>query len=143
MHDFLKLRSNVLKVILVAAMTVISIRLFSIQIVKHDEYVAAAEAQHTMQNTIVAKRGEIYVMDGDEPVPIVLNAKVWSIILDPQITRNNREEVEKVLKADAGEYITADFDEVFSNNFLRYYVVARNVPYKEAQKIKDAGLSGI
>ncbi|MBQ6486330.1 penicillin-binding protein 2 [Candidatus Saccharibacteria bacterium] len=143
MQNFLKLRSNILKVVLVAAMTVISIRLFSIQILKHDEYVAMAETQHTMQNTIVAKRGEIYVMDGEDPVPIVMNAKVWSIILDPQVSKWSREEVEKTLKAEVGEYITADFNDIFSDNFLRYYIVARNVPYTEAQRVKEKNLPGV
>ncbi|MBQ2638531.1 penicillin-binding protein 2 [Candidatus Saccharibacteria bacterium] len=143
MKDFLKLRSNWLRVVFVAAMTLIVVQLFKIQVIKHDEYVAKAETQHTMQNTIVAKRGEIYVMDGDEPVPIVLNEKVWSVILDPQVSKNSREEIEKFLKVEAGSYITADFNKVFSDNITRYYVVARNVPYKIAQKIKDEELSGV
>jgi len=143
MKEFLKLRSNWLRVVFVAAMTLIVVQLFKIQVIKHDEYVAKAETQHTMQNTIVAKRGEIYVMDGDEPVPIVLNEKVWSVILDPQVSKSSRDEIEKFLKTEAGSYITADFNKVFSDNITRYYVVARNVPYKVAQKIKDEELSGV
>ena len=143
MKEFLKLRSNWLRVVLVAAVTVIVVQLFRIQVISHDEYVAKAEEQHTMQNTIMAKRGEIYVMDGDEPVPIVLNEKVWSVILDPQISRNSRDEIEKFLNENAKDYIVADFNDVFANNFTRYYVVARNVPYKVAQEIKDANLSGV
>ncbi|MBR1801685.1 penicillin-binding protein 2 [Candidatus Saccharibacteria bacterium] len=143
MKEFLKLRSNILRVILVAAMTLIVAKLFSIQVIHHDEYVAQAETQHTMQNTIVAKRGEIYVMDGEEPVPIVMNSKVWSVIIDPQITRGEKDEVEKILREKAGEYITGDLEEAYKSNFLRYFVVARNVPYKQAQAIKEAGLSGV
>ena len=143
MKDFLKLRSNWLRVVLVAALTVISMQLFRIQVIKHDEYMAKAETQHTMQNTIMAKRGEIYVMDGEDPVPIVLNEKVWSVILDPQVSKSSREEIEKFLKTEANEYLVADFSDVFSDNFTRYYVVARNVPYKVAQKIKEANLAGV
>ena len=143
MKEFLKLRSNILRVVLVAAMTLIVVKLFSIQVIHYDEYVAQAETQHTMQNTIVAKRGEIYVMDNGTPAPIVLNSKVWSVIIDPQTTRNNREEIEKVLRTNAADYITGNFDEAYKSNFLRYYVVAKNVPYKQAQAIKEAGLSGV
>ena len=140
----MKLRSNILRVILIAAMTVIVVKLFSIQVIHHDEYVAQAEAQHTMQNTIVAKRGEIYMMDGDTPVPVVMNSKVWSIIIDPQITRGDRDEIEKVLREKAGEYLIRDnFDDAYKTSTLRYYVVARNVPYKNAQEIRDAELPGV
>ena len=59
MREFFKLRSNFLKAFLALAMTVIVAKLFSIQIIEHDKYVAQAEAQHTMQNTIVAKRGDL------------------------------------------------------------------------------------
>ena len=143
MKDFLKLRSNWLRVVLIAALTVIVLQLFKIQVIKHDEYVAKAETQHTMQNTILAKRGEIYVMDGDEPVPIALNEKVWSVILDPQVSKGSSSEIEKFLKENAADYLVTDFSDVFSDNFTRYYVVARNVPYKTAQKIKEANLSGV
>ena len=124
-------------------MTLIVTKLFSIQVIHHDEYVAKAETQHTMQNTIVAKRGEIYVMDGDEPVPIVMNIKVWSIIIDPQVTRGERDKIEKTLNENAKDYITGNFDEAYRSTISRYYVIAKNVPYEEAQAIKNAGLSGV
>jgi cell division protein FtsI/penicillin-binding protein 2 len=142
MRDFLKLRSNILKVILVAAMTVIVIRLFMIQIVKHDYYVAQAEAQHTMQNTLLAKRGEIYILDGDEPVPIVMNSKVWTVILDPQVAVYERDKIEKTFNELIKDNLVAKYDDVFDSEY-RYYIVARNVPYKQAQQIKEAELSGV
>lgn len=144
MKEFLKLRSNWLRVFLVACMTLIVARLFSIQVIHHDEYVAKAETQHTMQNTIVAKRGEIYILDGDSnPVPIVMNMKVWSIIIDPQITRENRSELEKVINENAKDYLVSNFDDAFKSTFSRYHVIARNVPFKQAQAIKEAKLSGV
>ena len=124
-------------------MVVIVGQLFSLQVIHYNEYVAQAESQHTMQNTIVAKRGEIYVLDGKETVPIVMNSKVWTVIIDPQITRGNRKEVEKKIRENAGEFITGNFDEAYKSDKLRYYVVAKNVPYKQAQAIKLAKLDGV
>lgn len=124
-------------------MTLIVAKLFSIQVIHHDEYVAKAEAQHTMQNTIVAKRGEIYMLDGLDPVPIVMNTKVWSIIIDPQITRNDRDNIEKIIKENAKDYVTGNFDEAYKSTISRYYVIAKNVPYTEAQAIKKANLAGV
>lgn len=124
-------------------MTLITVRLFSIQVIHHDEYVAQAEAQHTMQNTIVAKRGEIYVLDGDEPVPIAMNSKVWSIIIDPQVTRGERDRVEQVLNDNAKEFLVGNFDDAYKSTISRYHVVAKNVPYKQAQAIKNEKISGV
>ena len=143
MKEFLKLRSNWLRVFLVACMTLIVARLFSIQVIHYDEYVAKAETQHTMQNTIVAKRGEIYILDGDDPVPIVMNTKVWAIIIDPQITRDNRSELEKIINENAKDYLVSSFDDAFKSTFSRYHVIARNVPFKQAQAIKEAKLAGV
>ena len=144
MQEFLKLRSNWLKVMLIVAMILIVAKLFSIQILEHDKYVAQAEAQHTMQNTIVAKRGEIYMMDGDSPVPMVMNSKVWNIIIDPQITRKQREKVEQILREQAKGYLTVqDFDVAYKDVTSRYFVAARNVPYKNAQEIKKQELPGV
>ena len=124
-------------------MAVIIIRLFFLQVLEHSDYVAQAEAQHTMQNTVLAKRGEIYILDGKETVPIVMNSKVWSVILDPQITKGNREEVEKKIKENAGEYVIGNFEDAYKNDKSRYYVIAKNVPYKQAQAIKSAKLDGV
>lgn len=144
MQEFLKLRSNWLKVMLIVAMILIVAKLFSIQILEHDKYVAQAEAQHTMQNTIVAKRGEIYMMDGDSPVPMVMNSKVWNIIIDPQITRKQREKVEQILREQAKGYLTVqDFDVAYKDVTSRYFVAARNVPYKNAQEIKKQEFPGV
>lgn len=124
-------------------MTLIVAKLFSIQVIHYDEYVAKAETQHTMQNTIVAKRGEIYMLDGDDPVPIVMNTKVWAIIIDPQITREDRSNVEKVINENAKDYMVSSFDDAFKSTFSRYHVIARNVPFKQAQAIKEAKLAGV
>lgn len=84
------------------------------------------------------------MMDGDNPVPMVMNSKAWSIIIDPQITRKQREKVEKVLAENAQEYVTVkNFDNVYKDTTSRYLVVAKNVPYKNAQEIKKQDLPGV
>ena len=52
-----------MKLVTLAAFLIIAARLFSIQIIEHDKWVEAADAQHTLLEKIVAKRGEIYMMD--------------------------------------------------------------------------------
>ena len=122
-------------------MAIIAMRLFVIQIFEHDTWVAKASEQHTMLETITAKRGEIYMMDNQEPVAIVLNQTSYQIVIDPSITE--KEPLAKALEANAKEYMTANLDEVYSQEGLRYAIVAKNVPRQNAEKIAEEGLSAV
>ena len=134
-------RIKILQNVVLIAFAIILVRLFFIQIVEHNVWVAKAEEQHTLLETIVARRGEIYMMDRSEPVPIVLNQTTYQIIIDPAITE--REPIEKALKAYAEPYISADFDSVYSHDGLRYAIVAKNVPREVAEKIASEDISAV
>ena len=134
-------RNKVLRVGLLLVMAVIVTRLFFIQIVEHDEWLAKAAAQQTLQSTIVAKRGEIYMMDGDEPAPVVMNATVYTVIVDPMLA--NREEIETQLNQILGERRMAEWDEVFADKTRRYYIVAKNLPRAQAEQIAKGELEGV
>ena len=134
-------RIKILKRVVLVALAVIAVRLFFIQIIEHDAWVAKANDQHTMVETIVAKRGEIYMMDGGNPVPVVLNQTTYSVIIDPTIA--NKDDVKKALAENAKDYTSANLDEVYSNPNLRYFIVAKNVPRANATKIAETKLSGV
>ena len=136
-------RLKVLKWALYAVVAVILVRLFVIQVVQKGEWVAKAEAQHTLENTIKAKRGEIYMMDGSEPVAVVMNEKVWTVIVDPMVVEE--EELREVVFAEEMEpYLTvAGVSEVVKDRTRRYMVVARNVPRELAVKLREAELAGV
>ena len=134
-------RINILKLVTLLALGIITVRLFQIQIIEHDKWVAKANDQHTLLETITAERGEIYMMDGNEPTVIVMNQTAYSVIIDPAVT--DKEEITKLLNDVAKDYITADLDEIYGIEGLRYYVVAKNLPYRLATKIAEAGLSGV
>ena len=134
-------RFRILKYLTLAAFAIIAVRLFFIQIVEHDHWAAKADEQHTMLETITAGRGEIYMMDGSEPVAVVLNQTVYQVIIDPAVTP--KEEIKKVLEKYAKEYITANLDEVYNTEGLRYYIVAKNVPYTNASQIAKEGIDNV
>ena len=134
-------RTKILKNVTLVALGIIAVRLFFIQIIEHDAWVAKANEQHTMLETIVAKRGEIYMMDNGEPVPVVLNQTAYSIIIDPAVTK--KEDIKAALEENAKQYITADIDKVYEEEGLRYYIVAKNVPHSTAQKIAEKGIDSV
>ncbi|MBQ8992491.1 penicillin-binding protein 2 [Candidatus Saccharibacteria bacterium] len=135
-------RVKFLRLCLVLAVAVILARLFQIQILEHESYVAKAAAEHTSLYDIVAKRGEIYMLDGDEPVPVVLNTTVWTVVVDPQVV--DREAVaEAMAKIDKARWTVESVDEIFEDLSRRYLIVAKNVPRSEYLAFSEIAPAGM
>ena len=123
------------------AVAVILVRLFVIQIVEHDAWVARAEEEHIVQSKIKATRGEIYMMDGDEPSLAVMNETVWTVVVDPMVA--DEEKVSKTIDAVAKDKKVAEWKDVFADKTRRYYVVAKGVKRDVIEKIREAELAGV
>ena len=98
-------------------------------------------AQQTSRTTLKAKRGEIYMKNGDDITPVVLNESVYTVIVDPQVSEQM--EVAEPLTQILGDDLFADWNDVFANKKSRYYVIAREVSRAKAEQIVEAGLTGI
>lgn len=135
-------RVKFLRLCLGLAVAVILARLFQIQILEHDAYVAKAAAEHTSLYDIVAKRGEIYMMDGDEPVPVVLNTTVWTVVIDPQVTDKDamREAMQKI---DKKHWTINEIDDAFKDENIRYLVVAKGVSRDEYLAFSEVAPGGM
>ncbi|MBQ6127807.1 penicillin-binding protein 2 [Candidatus Saccharibacteria bacterium] len=134
-------RAKFLRIGLMIAVTVILARLFVIQIIEHDSWVARAEEEHIVQSKIKATRGEIYMMDGDEPSIAVMNETVWTVVVDPMVA--DEKKVSETIDAVAKDKKVADWKDVFADKTRRYYVVAKGVKRDAVQKIKEAELAGV
>ena len=134
-------RSRILKYGLLIAMGIIAIRLFVIQILQHNMWEERADAEHMVQNTIVAERGEIYMMDNDEPVKVVMNTSAYTVIVDPMVA--DEEKVSKTISSIAPDKVIAKWEDVIKDKSRRYYIVARNVTRQEAKKMKEEALAGV
>jgi cell division protein FtsI/penicillin-binding protein 2 len=136
-------RVGLLRGALIAAVGVVGVRLFVVQIVQHAEWVARADAEHIKQLTIPAKRGKIYMLDDGKPVAVVMNEPVWTVFVDPKMVKKE-EEVERVVAEAAGtKVVVPEWGKVWEDKERRYYIVAKNVSRSEAAAIKAAGLSGV
>ena len=134
-------RIKLLKKSVLVAFAIIAVRLFFIQIVEHDAWVAKANEQHTMLETIVARRGEIYMLDNNQPVPVVLNQTTYAVIIDPSIA--DHDALKAALEANAPDQITANFDQIFATQGLRYAIVARGISHTVATAIAAAEIPGV
>lgn len=134
-------RNKFLKFGLLAVMAVIVARLFFIQILQHDYWTERAAAQHTLQYTLRAERGEIYMLDGDEPVAVAMNATVYTVIVDPMMA--SRDEIQSKMTEILGDKRIAEWDDVFADKSRRYYIVGKNVERKAAEKVAEAEFDGV
>lgn len=134
-------RLKVLKILVLILVGIILLRLFVIQIIDHSHWVAKANEQHTILETISARRGEIYMMDHGEPMAVVLNQSTYQIIIDPTVTK--KENISAVLEQYAKEYQIANLDDIYSQEGLRYSVVAKNIPRNVAEEIIKAEVPAV
>lgn len=134
-------RIDILEYIVFGALAIIIVRLFFIQIVNHNDWVAKADEQHTVLETITPKRGEIYMMDKGEPVAVVLNQTLYQVVIDPTVTK--KEDIEKVVEDYVKDYTVANLDEVYKTENLRYAIIAKGVPREMAEKVAESGIPAI
>ena len=134
-------RIKILKNVVLIALGIILLRLFFIQIIEHSAWVAKADEAHTLLETITAKRGEIYMMDEDEPVAVALNQTTYQIIIDPAVTE--KEGIKHALETYAKDYIAVNIDDIYNTEGLRYSIVAKNVPREAADKIAAENLGAV
>lgn len=134
-------RLKLLQGVVIVALAIIAVRLFVIQIIEHDHWVAKADEEHTILETITARRGEIYMMDKNEPVAAVLNQTKYQIIIDPAVT--DKETAKQVLEDYAKDYAAVDLEEVYNTEGLRYSIIAKDVPRDIIEKINEQEIDNV
>lgn len=135
-------RSQVLAVIIIAIAIVFVLRLFYLQVIRHDYYVAQADREHLRHLTIPAKRGMIYAMDGNATAPLVMNETVYTVFADPEIIEDTSEVV-STLREVAGGNTRPNFEELVARDDTRYQVLATKLSRTQAEKIREKRLVGI
>jgi cell division protein FtsI/penicillin-binding protein 2 len=131
-----------LKVGLVFVVLVIGARLFQVQIIEHGKYVAVAESEHIRRFELLAERGQIYMLDGRDVVPMVMNERVWTVFVDPSFVGSERL-VRERLDSILGDKIFVDWDKVFDDRTRQYFEVARQVTWAEISQVEQANLKGV
>jgi len=135
-------RSRILAGLLFAIVGIFIIRLFYLQVIQHDYYVALANSEQVKLLTLPAKRGVIYALDGSTPVQLVLNQTVYKVIADPYTTTDDKKIVD-VVRRIAGGNARANIESLLENKESRYAILATKVSRAQAEKIKEEGLAGI
>lgn len=126
--------------LLVFVAVVFVLRLFYLQVLRHDYYSSAALEGQYKEYQIPAERGVIEAYDGDKRVPIVLNEPKYTAFADPQFVEDVSQaaiEIQKIIGGNAGEYETQMQAE------SRYEVLAKKLSPEQSDKIRELELKGI
>jgi len=135
-------RSILLTVVLIGIMSIFVARLFYLQIIKHDDYVAQAAEEQIKPLTIPAKRGLIYAMDGNDPVQLVMNQTVYTMFADPA-TVTNSSKVLEVIRRVAGGNLRQNLETLLAKKDTRYQILGTKLTRQQAEMIKKEKLAGI
>lgn len=119
------------------------VRLFYVQVIRHDYYEAEALKEHTAKFSIAASRGEIYAKDGyDKIAPLVLNEPSYTVFADPRYVKDETKAAE-VLRRIAGGNLVEGFEESLKNKDRQYVVLAKLLNKQQADLLKKEELAGI
>lgn len=115
-------------------------RLFYIQIIKHESYKKAAISEQLKKFSIPASRGKIFIKDGDETLPIVLNESKYLIFADPAFIEDGIGAARKIQPIIGG---TVDDLEKKLSAKNRYVELIKKADKSVKDKLLDLNIKGI
>jgi cell division protein FtsI/penicillin-binding protein 2 len=134
-------RVQVLLGLLFLAFVILAFRLFTIQVLEHDQWDTMASGIQSQKSVIQPNRGEIYTRLGSDTAPLVLNETIYTIFADPQQI-SSAEEVFSQVRAVVGDRLEVSV-EALNDKSSQYVVMARNLHNAEKNQIKELDLDGV
>ncbi|QQS21508.1 penicillin-binding protein 2 [Candidatus Saccharibacteria bacterium] len=142
LHFTPKSRARGLAIVIAIILALFVVRLFYIQVIQHNYYVAQADSEQIKQFTLRAKRGEIYAMEGSTPVRLVMNETVYTVWVDP-VQVDDKQAIVDALNSVAGGNTRKDFAQYIDRSGTRYQVLATKVSRAQAELLKKKNLAGV
>lgn len=134
------LRIRLWYVVLVLITIIFGIRLFYLQIIRHDYYKKAALSGQLKQYQIAADRGVIEAKDGDVVAPLVLNEKRYTLFADPKFIKDARETSVRVQNVIGGN--AADYEKLMKID-TRYAVLAKKLDKTQKEALDRLDIKGV
>jgi cell division protein FtsI/penicillin-binding protein 2 len=135
-------RPRILAILILVIMAVFIVRLFYLQIIRHDYYVTQANKEQLKQLVIPSKRGEIYAMDSGTPVKMVLNETIYTVFADPKVV-DKPKTMSDLIHRVAGGNARPNLEKLLAQTESRYQVLATKVTRKQAEMMKNEHLKGL
>jgi cell division protein FtsI/penicillin-binding protein 2 len=127
--------------LLVLMSAVLVVRLFYLQIIRHNHYEQSALRGQLKQYQIEPERGEILAHNGDDLVPLALNQKLYTLYADPQFIKDTSKTSQKIAEVIGGS--ESEYAEKMSIKSSRYQVLAKRLTKQQEQSIRELKLKGV
>ena len=137
-HQLRRIRIWYAALLLVAAMFVI--RLFYLQVIRHDYYQKAALSDQLKQYQIPAERGTIVAHNGNSTAPLVLNETLYTLFADPQYVKDPWQTARKIQDVIGGN--PQDYEKAMRKD-TRYAVLAKKLTKEQRAKVDALKLKGV
>ncbi len=134
------LRVQIWYALLALVFLVFGIRLFYLQVLRHDYYKKAALSGQLKQYQITADRGVIEAHDGSETSPLVLNEKRYTLFADPKFIKNAEDSADKVQNIIGGDQNKI---EDLMKSKTRYAILAKKLEKDKKDKLDGLNIKGI
>jgi cell division protein FtsI/penicillin-binding protein 2 len=127
-------------VFIILIFAVFAVRLFYLQVIRHDHYKTAAQSDQYKEYKIAAPRGVIKAHDGERVIPIVLNHQLFTVYADPELVKD----VPKTAKT-LSEILGGDIEKYTSDvkSDGRYVILAKKIDKAQADALMKKKLPGI
>jgi cell division protein FtsI/penicillin-binding protein 2 len=134
-------RVRLLFTLVAIAIGVFWVRAFYLEIIQYDHFRAAAQSDQKKEYIIPAARGVIEAHNGEGLVPIVLNQKLFTIYVDPQIVKKPEQAASTLASVLGGN--ESDYRKKIDTTNTRYVIIAKQVPEDKKKEILKPKYSGI
>lgn len=126
---------------LMVVCAVFVVRLFYLQVIRHDHYQKAALSSQLKEYEIPPERGIIEAHAGEETIPIVLNEKLYTLFADPVYVEDPEKAADELARAIGGN--ANDYEQALKAEDTRYVVLAKKLSKEQSQTIDKLELKGI
>jgi cell division protein FtsI (penicillin-binding protein 3) len=117
------------------------VRLFYLQVIRHDYYHKAALSSQLKEYEIPAERGTIFARDGDEMTPLVLNEKKYTLFADPVYVADALKEASAIAGIIGGD-VNKIRDQLEISG-TRYVILAKKLSKEQSVKLNKLNFAGI
>lgn len=117
------------------------VRLFYLQVIRHEYYQTAAFKSQLKEYEIPAQRGIISARTGDKITPLVLNQKLYTLFADPTFVTDSEKAAGKLQPIIGGK--TDDIEKLLKAPDTRYVVLGKKLSKDQQSKIAKLKLKGI
>ncbi len=135
------LRVRIWYALIVLILAIFGVRLFYVQIIRHNHYKAAALSDQLKQYEITPARGIISVHEGEGAVPIVLNQKLYTLYVDPIYIKDAERAADKIARVTGGS--ASDYEKAMRTKDSRYVILAKKLSENKSKEIRALKLAGV